>query len=249
MLLVGSQDASQRENLRAGLESIGSAVVWGGKGMPGGGHGMERLEGRRPDSTPDSLCRFLSRAWVFFFSEEEDGPSAGSWGGLNSAAHVLGRMPAHQGGSSCHCRPPSGRPRVMRAHVHSLGGLEGGIARAASARQPPWEVGRAWCHPASSPAESFLPAGSGALGMGRAFPCGARALPSVRVCAFGLHRGSQHHAVHGHIHLPQGLCHRGTTGAAATASEKRSQAPRAQRRGSWAGPGQDGASHSPGQPS
>ena len=30
-------------------------------------------------------------------------------------------------------------------------------------------------------------------------------IPGVRVCALGLHRGSQHHAVHGHIHLPQGL--------------------------------------------
>ena len=30
-------------------------------------------------------------------------------------------------------------------------------------------------------------------------------IPGVRVCALGLHRGSQHHAVHGHIHLLQGL--------------------------------------------
>lgn len=30
-------------------------------------------------------------------------------------------------------------------------------------------------------------------------------IPDARVCALGLHRGSQHHAVHGHIHLPQGL--------------------------------------------
>lgn len=34
-------------------------------------------------------------------------------------------------------------------------------------------------------------------------------IPGVRVCALGLHRGSQHHAVHGHIHLPQGLFHHG----------------------------------------
>ena len=62
----------------------------------------------------------------------------------------------------------------------------------------------------------------------------------MRVCAFGLHRGSQHHAVHGHIHLPQGLCHRGTTGAAATASEEEEPGARTQRGGVWAGPGQDG---------
>ena len=30
-------------------------------------------------------------------------------------------------------------------------------------------------------------------------------IPEVGVCALGLHRGSQHHAVHGHIHLPHGL--------------------------------------------
>ncbi len=37
-------------------------------------------------------------------------------------------------------------------------------------------------------------------------------IPGVRVCALGLHRGSQHHAVHGHIHLPQGLdLHRAST--------------------------------------
>ncbi|CAG14047.1 unnamed protein product, partial [Tetraodon nigroviridis] len=30
-------------------------------------------------------------------------------------------------------------------------------------------------------------------------------IPGVRVCALGLHRGSQHHAVHGHIHLPHGF--------------------------------------------
>ena len=79
--------------------------------MPGGGHGVERgWRADDPDSTPDSLCCFLSRAWVFCVSEEEDGPSAGSLGGLNSAAHVLGRMPARQGGSGCHCRPPSGAP-------------------------------------------------------------------------------------------------------------------------------------------
>lgn len=35
--------------------------------------------------------------------------------------------------------------------------------------------------------------------------CPASVIPGVRVCALGLHRGSQHHAVHGHIHLPQGL--------------------------------------------
>lgn len=37
-------------------------------------------------------------------------------------------------------------------------------------------------------------------------------IPGVRVCALGLHRGSQHHAVHGHIHLPQGLFHLGCPG-------------------------------------
>lgn len=38
---------------------------------------------------------------------------------------------------------------------------------------------------------------------------GVLMIPGVRVCALGLHRGSQHHAVHGHIHLPQGLFHHG----------------------------------------
>jgi len=49
-------------------------------------------------------------------------------------------------------------------------------------------------------------------------------IPDVRVCALGLHRGSRHHAVHGHIHLPQGLALQDHSSAATTTTRGRTRA-------------------------
>lgn len=86
---------------------------------------------------------------------------------------------------------------------------------------------------------SFLQVPEPRLGAGLP-PRAPAPFPGVRVCAFGLHRGSQHHAVHGHIHLPQGLCRRGAAGATAAAARKKRRAWGAAR-----GAGMGRASHTP----
>ena len=99
------------EHLRAGLESIGSAVVGVGRACLMEGMEWIAAGGQTVQTPPLSHCAaFSPEPGSSFFSEEEDGPSAGSLGGLDAAAHMLGRMPACRGGSGCHCRPHSGSP-------------------------------------------------------------------------------------------------------------------------------------------
>lgn len=125
-------------------------------------------------------------------------------------------------GTHTHARAATAVPAVLGGRFRGVESPRPGPSRPGRRRyrshgRPP--ASRAWVGPgarlAANPGDSFLPAGPGAPGAGRA-SSRERApapFPGVRVCAFGLHRGSQHHAVHGHIHLPQGLCHRGAAGA------------------------------------